>query len=141
MEGVVSRAVRISIDFQSTLATLERLGDAEIRVPGTTVTARLGRTRLKGAIGDDDFTAPKHTRRVRGGTVHGLQPAKDVQRGRSVAALVHETKFKYKEGCGVLQRRSHRVSLCVRGGVSRENTGIQRRCMVMDAEKGVLEEL
>ena len=59
MEGVVSRAVRISIDFQSTLATLERLGDAEIRVPGTTVTARLGRTRLKGAIGDDDFTAPK----------------------------------------------------------------------------------
>ena len=59
MEGVVSRAVRISIDFQSTLATLERLGDAEIRVPGTTVTARLGRTRLKGAIGDDDFTVPK----------------------------------------------------------------------------------
>ena len=59
MEGVVSRAVRISIDFQSTLATLERLGDAEIRVPGTTVTARLGRTRLKGAIGDDDLTAPK----------------------------------------------------------------------------------
>ena len=59
MEGVVSRAVRISFDFQSTLATLERLGDAEIRVPGTTVTARLGRTRLKGAIGDDDFTAPK----------------------------------------------------------------------------------
>ena len=57
MEGVVSRAVRISIDFQSTLATLERLGDAEIRVPGTTVTARLGRT--KGAIGDDDFTVPK----------------------------------------------------------------------------------
>ena len=51
--------MRISIDFQSTLATLERLGDAEIRVPGTTVTARLGRTRLKGAIGDDDFTAPK----------------------------------------------------------------------------------
>ena len=48
MEGVVSRAVRISIDFQSTLATLERLGDAE-----------LGRTRLKGAIGDDDFTVPK----------------------------------------------------------------------------------
>ena len=46
--------MRISIDFQSTLATLERLGDAEIRVPGTT-----GRTRLKGAIGDDDFTAPK----------------------------------------------------------------------------------
>jgi hypothetical protein len=59
VEGVVSRAVRISIDFQSTLATLERLGDAEIRVPGTTVTARLGRTRLKGAIGDDDLTAPK----------------------------------------------------------------------------------
>ena len=48
MEGVVSRAVRILIDFQSTLATLERLGDAE-----------LGRTRLKGAIGDDDFTVPK----------------------------------------------------------------------------------
>ena len=55
LEGVVSSAIHISIDSQSTLVTLERLRKAEIGVPSTAVAARFGRTRFDGAIGNDDF--------------------------------------------------------------------------------------
>ena len=59
LEGVVSCAVHVSIDSQSTLATLERLRKTEIGVPGTAVAARFGRSRFDGTIGDDDFAVSK----------------------------------------------------------------------------------
>jgi hypothetical protein len=42
LEGVVSSAIHVSIDSQSTLVTLERLRKAEIGVPSTAVAARFG---------------------------------------------------------------------------------------------------
>ena len=59
LEGVVSSAVHVSIDSQSTVATLERLGKTEIGVPGTAVAARFGRSRFDGAIRHDNFAVSK----------------------------------------------------------------------------------